>query len=101
MLIIHWSCMPILCSMLLPKYLASACSFGVIFFMWCINFIALQLESPFGEGENDLPMVEMQRDWNKSLGTLLWKRAHKPPDFDFHPWHRDLSLVMSDGQAPR
>ena len=30
---------------------------------WAQNFIALQLESPFGCEPNDLPMHQMQSDW--------------------------------------
>lgn len=104
MLLIHWITCPLLASMLLDSYLASALSFIVVFFLWCINFIALQLEFPFGNGENDLPMQQFQTDWNKSVGTLLAKRAQQPPSFSFDaPSHRKLDIVKSDGssKAPR
>lgn len=100
MLLLHWSCTPILCSMLLNRWLAAIAAFAVIFFIWCINYIALQLEQPFGSDSNDLPMNQMQRDWNKSLGTLLAKRAQRPPKFTFDTaFHRKLEIAMSDGSS--
>merc|ERR1712217_957966 len=52
----------------------------------------------FGEKDNDLPLHQFQSDWNKSIVTLLAKRAREPPDFFFEPdFHRNLSVVMSDG----
>merc|ERR1712060_681626 len=60
--------------------------------------IALQLESPFGDKDNDLPMIQMQRDWNKSLTVLMQKRGHRPPYFVFDPdIHRQLHTTTSDG----
>jgi len=56
------------------------------------------LESPFGAEDNDLPMMQMQVDWNKSVATLLARRANQPPLFDFDPdLHRNLDVSMSDG----
>eukprot|EP00440_Ansanella_granifera_P076809 gb/GFBE01083348.1/.p1 GENE.gb/GFBE01083348.1/~~gb/GFBE01083348.1/.p1 ORF type:complete len:357 (+),score=47.12 gb/GFBE01083348.1/:1-1071(+) len=98
MLCIHWAMVPVLCSMLLGRWLAVSVSFLVIFFLWCHNFIALQLEAPFGNEPNDLPMDQMMKDWNTSLRTLMANRAQKPPRFDFDgDVHRKLTVVMSDG----
>lgn len=102
MLLLHWVTCPIFASMMLDRYLASISVFFAVFFVWCINFIALQLEYPFGEGDNDLPMQQFQRDWNKSVGTLLAKQAQHPPKFDFNPnFHRKLEIVMSDGSSSK
>eukprot|EP00913_Durusdinium_trenchii_P011871 g11149.t1 len=104
MLLLHWGLMPFWCSMLLSKTMAAATSFvvlwmqqgpdlqtqqriqaQVIFFLWCLNFIALQLEAPFGDEPNDLPMDQMILDWNNSLCTLLSPRSQRPPAFEFDP----------------
>lgn len=85
MLLLHWGLMPFWCSMLLSKTMAAATSFVVIFFLWCLNFIALQLEAPFGDEPNDLPMDQMILDWNNSLCTLLSPRSQRPPAFEFDP----------------
>lgn len=99
MLLLHWAACPILCSFMVPHtVIAAGISFLVITFLWCINYIALQLEQPFGSDDNDLPMDMMQTDWNKSLGTLLMRYAQIPPPFEFDgPRHRKLEVVMSDG----
>jgi putative membrane protein len=101
MLLIHWAATPLLCAHLLDDaFVCALVAFGVIFFIWCINYIALQLEQPFGTDSNDLPMAQMQRDWNKSIGTLLAKRAQRPPLFEFdRTTHRRLEVAMSDGTA--
>lgn len=97
MLGIHYVSCPIFASMMTQRDIAPIISFLIVFFLWCINFIALQLEYPFGERDNDLPMVQFQRDWNKSIATLLHHRAQKPPRFNMEPIHRTLELQMSDG----
>jgi predicted membrane chloride channel (bestrophin family) len=102
MLMIHWALCPLLASILLNRLWAPITCFSVIFFLWSINFIALDLESPFGAEDNDLPMLQMQVDWNKSVATLLAKRANQPPTFEFDPdLHRSLELSMSDGSRPK
>lgn len=99
MLLVHYVTCPITASLLIAdKHLAALASFLVIFVLWSINFIALQLEYPFGERDNDLPMLQFQKDWNKSLATLLAKRAQHPPIFNFDVLHhRKIGLIMSDG----
>lgn len=100
MLLIHWAYTPIVAAILVNRWLAFLGSFVVVFFLWCINYIALDLEFPFGEADNDLPMMQMQADWNKSIGTLLAKRASQPPKFEFDPdFHRQLGLRGSDGSV--
>lgn len=94
MLIIHWFMCPLLATTLLSRNWATFTCFVVVFFMWCLNFIALQLESPFGAEDNDLPMDQMQADWNNSVASLLVRRANQPPQFKFDPLtHRQMSTV--------
>lgn len=98
MLCLHWGVVPVLCSMLLSRVLATSVAFVVICFLWCQNFIALQLESPFGSAPNDLPMQQMQMDWNNSLRALMNPHAQRPPRFSFdRERHRQLRVMMSDG----
>ncbi|CAJ1456803.1 unnamed protein product [Effrenium voratum] len=101
MLCLHWAVVPILCSFLLNKVLASCVSFAVICFLWSQNFIALQLESPFGSEPNDLPMQQMQMDWNTSLRALMNPQAQRPPQFSFdRERHRHFTVMMSNGTMP-
>eukprot|EP00435_Cladocopium_sp_Y103_P043468 s2086_g12.t1 len=100
MLLLHWGLMPFWCSMLLSKTMAAATSFVVIFFLWCLNFIALQLEAPFGDEPNDLPMDQMILDWNNSLCTLLSPRSQRPPAFEFDPATHDRWITSLSNSIP-
>lgn len=94
---LHWAMTPLLLSLALPRGWAVIVSFTSIFTLWCLHFNALDLEFPFGTRVNDLPMHEMQQDWNKSVCTLLCKRASRPPVFTYEKeMHQSLSIAMSD-----
>lgn len=98
--IIHWTLTPFAASLAVPRAWAVFMSFSSIFTLWCIHFNALDLEFPFGTRVNDLPMHEMQQEWNKSVCTLLCKRAQRPPVFTYEPEvHDDLEMAMSDASA--
>merc|ERR1712232_1184989 len=95
--LLHWAASPIAAAIALPRGWAVLLSFFSIFVLWCIHFNALDLEFPFGTRVNDLPMNEMQQDWNKSILTLLDKRAVRPPIFKYErDLHEDPDIVMSD-----
>lgn len=102
MLVVHWAAMPIISAIVLRKDIAALTSFVVVFFTWCVHHIAVQLEQPFGYDANDLPMYQMQHEWNMSLSTLLLRRAQQPPKFEFNAGvHRKLETSLSDGTWQR
>lgn len=102
MLIIHWVMCPVVAVVLLERNLAAVTCFVVVFFVWCLNYIALQLEQPFGNEDNDLPMDQMQTDWNNSVATLLIRRANQPPQFVFDPdVHRDVTITPANFYAEK
>jgi len=95
--LLHWAMMPIWAALAVPRGWAVLVAFFSIFVLWCIHFNALDLEFPFGNQANDLPMHEMQQDWNNSICTLLDKRGVQPPSFKYRPEvHAELSMAMSD-----
>mmetsp|Transcript_109328 Transcript_109328/g.189732 ORF Transcript_109328/g.189732 Transcript_109328/m.189732 type:complete len:480 (-) Transcript_109328:231-1670(-) len=53
------------------KILAAVFSFIPIFGMFSLNFIAVELENPFGTDDNDLPMSHFQDEMNSCLLMLL------------------------------
>lgn len=63
-------------------YWAPSLTFVVVFAFWSINYIAAELEMPFGDDANDLPIAGMQRSMNISLMTLLHDRVQTAPTFD-------------------
>jgi len=66
-------------------YWAGLLCFLIIMAYWSINFIAVELEMPFGDDANDLPIYEMQRDLNLSLKSLLDPQASHGVKFRYVP----------------
>merc|ERR1719247_1110255 len=66
---------------------AAFLSFLVVFSFWSINYIAIELEMPFGDDPNDLPLHEMQTDLNKSLMSLMHPAAQNSPSFSYTGSH--------------
>jgi len=60
---------------------AGVVSFCAVLALWSINYIAGELEQPFGDGVNDLPITDMMRDMNVRLRALLDIRVRTPPEF--------------------
>merc|ERR1711874_522268 len=46
-------------------------TFVPVFGMFSLNFVASELENPFGDDDNDLPLAHFQQEMNTSLLMLL------------------------------
>eukprot|EP00928_Gymnodinium_smaydae_P055269 TRINITY_DN3885_c0_g1_i1.p1 TRINITY_DN3885_c0_g1~~TRINITY_DN3885_c0_g1_i1.p1 ORF type:complete len:497 (-),score=62.70 TRINITY_DN3885_c0_g1_i1:188-1621(-) len=61
-------------------------SFGLTFMVclafWTLNYIAMELEYPFGEDANDLPLANIQEELNERIGLLLHKHTSQAPGFN-------------------
>jgi len=112
MLLFHWCITAFVCGASVERvFWSGAISFIVAFSFWSINYIAVELECPFGDDANDLPLAEMQEDINRCLVGLLDRRAQQPPDFKFRteslkcetiPFKGDFKQVLvqpQDGQT--
>jgi hypothetical protein len=78
-------------------------SFVVSFSFWGIVFIALELEMPYGDDPNDLPLLFMAKQMNDSLRTMIdYPLARKVPGFaydltkDLDCWDVDLDTDLSE-----
>eukprot|EP00441_Pelagodinium_beii_P002801 CAMPEP_0197694406 /NCGR_PEP_ID=MMETSP1338-20131121/113775_1 /TAXON_ID=43686 ORGANISM="Pelagodinium beii, Strain RCC1491" /NCGR_SAMPLE_ID=MMETSP1338 /ASSEMBLY_ACC=CAM_ASM_000754 /LENGTH=376 /DNA_ID=CAMNT_0043277239 /DNA_START=27 /DNA_END=1153 /DNA_ORIENTATION=+ len=89
--------------------LASLMSFAVITAFWCIYYISLELEQPFGDAPNDLPLHDMAMDLNHSLIGMLTEMARRPPPYRWssgdHPSIQKLDLrdyvaTLREGRRP-
>jgi len=99
MLLVHWMVTPLLASQVIHSwYWAGIVCFFVTIAFWCLIYIALEIDQPFGEDANDLPIREMQRDFNRSLLILLEPLAQSPPSYFVPPSNEFLrpSLSKSD-----
>jgi len=80
MLLLHCLVMPFVAGVLLDKwYWAFLSSFISIFAFWGLNYVAAEIELPFGEDDNDLPMRGMQQYMNRTLLLLLEDSAQQVP----------------------
>merc|ERR1719424_2322765 len=64
---------------------AGILSFLIIMAYWSINYIALELEMPFGDDYNDLPLQDLQKGLNITLLELMDKKALCAPKFVYVP----------------
>lgn len=94
MLLVHWVVAAVICSTSIENPVwAGLLSFAVVLSFWSINFIALELEDPFGDDANDLPIYEMQTDLNSSLKELLNSHATKAPDYNFNYAYHEKAIT--------
>merc|ERR1719498_548813 len=92
MLLCHWFVTVLVCAFSVRHpFWSGFLAFIVIFAFWAINYIAVELEMPFGDDLNDLPLQEMQTDYVSSLKALLNPLALNPPRFKFQEHHMHLN----------
>jgi len=73
---------PLLASMTSQNaWWGGAMTFITLISLWSLNYIAAEIEHPFGEDINDLPVADMLKDLNMSLRTLLVPQCQIPPSF--------------------
>merc|ERR1712241_954019 len=91
--ILHWATTPIASALSLSPVWAVLSSFVSTLVLWYMYFKALDVECRFTLRVNDLPMSDFQREWNKSICTLVDKRALSPPSFDYDPEIHEQLLI--------
>eukprot|EP00929_Paragymnodinium_shiwhaense_P050604 TRINITY_DN25484_c0_g2_i1.p1 TRINITY_DN25484_c0_g2~~TRINITY_DN25484_c0_g2_i1.p1 ORF type:complete len:678 (-),score=179.84 TRINITY_DN25484_c0_g2_i1:83-2116(-) len=103
MLLMHLVLTPVIAAMVVDHWaIAAIVTFVTTFSLWSINFIAAELEMPFGDDHNDLPVEEMQSRFNSSLRTLLHPLCQNPPVFHYHERHnimQGIRNVLTSRQA--
>merc|ERR1719379_1416709 len=84
MLMIHWCAAPVMAALALDDIsIVVISTFVTSLAFWCINYIAAELEMPFGDNPNDLPVEELQVFFNESLSRLMDSQALSPPEFNY------------------
>lgn len=79
-LLLHMILMPVVTAILLEQmYWTGIATFFSVFAFQSLNYVSIELECPFGDDENDLPLVQMQEDFNRTLAALLEEPAQKSP----------------------
>mmetsp|Transcript_76241 Transcript_76241/g.210396 ORF Transcript_76241/g.210396 Transcript_76241/m.210396 type:complete len:535 (-) Transcript_76241:216-1820(-) len=102
MLLVHWMVTPLMASQVIESRIwAGVMCFFVTFSFWCLIYIALEIDQPFGEDANDLPIRDMQRDFNQSLLRLLEPAAQKVPTWQVRNISKPELGVSDSAQHPR
>jgi len=112
MLCIHWFTAPIMAALALQDALMCvAATFITSLAFWCINYIAAELEMPFGDNANDLPVEELQVNFNESLCRLMNPIVQVQPLFVYKKERHDLlqytkmaaveNMFLKDGPKER
>eukprot|EP00928_Gymnodinium_smaydae_P046351 TRINITY_DN30874_c0_g1_i1.p1 TRINITY_DN30874_c0_g1~~TRINITY_DN30874_c0_g1_i1.p1 ORF type:complete len:523 (+),score=92.40 TRINITY_DN30874_c0_g1_i1:64-1632(+) len=82
---------------------AAAFAFMSVLSVWLVNYIAIEIEMPYGVDANDLPLHGMQKQMNDNLAMLLHSSTQLVPDMQplgpesckmhVYPWE-----IKEDGQ---
>ena len=82
MLIAHWILSPLVASqMVLKPWWAGIMVMVVSTSYWTLFYIAQEIDQPFGEDANDLPVRQMQQKFNAKLQFFLDPLSTKIPQF--------------------
>lgn len=83
-LVFHTMLMPVLLSILcVDTWWVGIISAATITSFWSINYVAQEIECPFGDDTNDLPLQGMQKQFNRVLAALMMREAQRAPSFNF------------------
>lgn len=97
MLHMQWIITVLIATMVVrDSWWASALAFAVTLCMWSVNYLAVELEMPFGDDPNDLPLQHLQADMNASLVSLLHPSALSPPDFQLMTDEAETYVKMQE-----
>lgn len=99
MLVIQWFLTPVIAAVLVgtPVW-AFIVAFFPVFACWGINYIAGEIEQPFGTDYNDMPMHFMQASMNTSILSLLDDLAQSPPDYDVEMGLQNVQSIIVEGR---
>jgi len=80
LLVIHWIIAPFVTCQWVTSYVwAFIFVFIQVFVLWALNFIAIEIENPFGTDPNDLDGRTMQMEMNQHLLLLLRENSVRTP----------------------
>lgn len=95
MLVCHWMLTPVMASQLVVKpYWAGVIVFVVSTSFWTLFYIAQEIDQPFGEDANDLPVREMQKDFNEKLEYFTDPLSYTLPAFNPRNMDQKKTQVM-------
>ncbi|CAK9073266.1 unnamed protein product [Durusdinium trenchii] len=82
MLVLQWLVSPLVACQLISEWWWAASTVWLMSTSyWTLFYIAQEIDQPFGEDSNDLPVVELQHEFNKNLLHLSSSQSYALPDF--------------------
>ncbi|CAE7725325.1 unnamed protein product [Symbiodinium microadriaticum] len=82
-LLAHWILTPLVASQTVMKpWWAGIIVFVVVTSYWTLFYIAQEIDQPFGEDANDLPVREMQRKFNAKLEFFIQPDSYTVPSLN-------------------
>eukprot|EP00930_Biecheleria_cincta_P033989 TRINITY_DN23522_c0_g1_i1.p1 TRINITY_DN23522_c0_g1~~TRINITY_DN23522_c0_g1_i1.p1 ORF type:complete len:540 (-),score=69.79 TRINITY_DN23522_c0_g1_i1:179-1798(-) len=99
MLLVHWIITPLLAAGRMVQWQwASVMCFLVSMSFWSLYYIALEIDQPFGEDANDLPVKGLQQSFNGKLLSLMSPVAKVVPAFTLTD--EAESILPASGEDP-
>jgi len=98
---------PVMCAIGMSTQKAAGYTFLIVFVFWSVHHLAIQIEQPFGDAPNDLPLAQVNHRFNKVLVRLLEMTAQetpnllKKPDMSMRFMQRKSSLEQTLPQRPQ
>merc|ERR1719387_2193070 len=85
LLLTHWIITPLVMCLWTNHYVWTFLfTFIPVLSLWCIQFIAAEIEHPFGNDINDLPVQDLQKELNVTLLMLIDPVAQIQPGLSEH-----------------
>lgn len=105
-LLIHLGITPVFIATWTTHWIwAGVFAFVSVFTMWSINFIAAEIEQPFGGDVNDIDIKDMQYVFNRCLVAILSPEVTHAPALCSHPEARhtfeDLQTMVEQDTGGR
>lgn len=80
---------------------ACAMTFMVTGSFWTVIYIAVEIDQPFGDDPNDLPLIEMQEEFNADLVRLLKTSNANLPCMSRSPETRQDLMMHMEAELPK
>jgi len=75
-------------------------AFMQVSILWSLNCIAVEIENPFGQDDNDIDAASMQAEMNRHLSVLLLPASKRTPKIH-HSTIEDIVYSDAGSSAPR
>merc|ERR1712217_230853 len=104
LLYLHWFVTPfVFVQWVVEPFWVFTLVFIQVFILWTLNFIAIEIENPFGKDANDLDGRQMQSEFNYHLDLLLQPETARTPTLSqmacWEPNPAKKCSLLRDGES--